>query len=161
MTESLIEKYKLYYSTDENYAISFVKKNLADAENKWIKILHFKVGDGNDIKKLEFENVVCEIFLKKILPVQPPKEYFSDPEDYILNCEAITWETAQRDIAEQKKRRIQGHKYSMIGRKVKIANKKFDGTDAEPKYLEEYKVVYVRRLNPDKPLKKLKFKIAE
>lgn len=153
MTKNLIEKYKLHYSTDENYAVYFVKKYLAAAKHKWINILKYKVGEGNDAKKLKFEVVVCELFLKKIFPVYPSKESFKSPEDYTLNCEATTWVTAQKDIVQQKKAKIQGHRYVIIGRTVQIKNENYDGSENEPKYFEEYKVVYVRRLNPDKTLK--------
>ena len=152
MTGSLIEQYKMYYNTDEHYAVDFVKKNLLDSENRWVNILYCNVGEGNNIRKLEFEYVVCEIFLKKLLPAYPPKEYFSNIEDYILNCEAIIWDTAKRDIAEQKRCRIKGHKYSLTGRRIKVINENYDGSDTEPQEIEQYKVVYVKRLNPDKPL---------
>ena len=115
MHEDLIEKYKEYCRSGESYAVLFVKKYLRAAKNKWIDILDFEVGYHNDIHELEFKNVVCALFDKKIQPKYPPKKMFNSDEEYTLACRAVTWETAHRDISAQRGKNIEGLEYSLRG----------------------------------------------
>lgn len=129
MKKSLIEKFKLYCTTEESFAVLFVKKYLKAAENKWIDILSCEVGAYNEIEELEFKSVVCELFEKNLKPKYPPKENFASKSEYILTCRAITWETAHRDIDAQRAKNIQGQKYSLQGVRKKFKN---------PNYTDEY-----------------------
>ena len=129
MKDSLLEKYKHYCATAESFAVLFVKKYLRAAENKWIDIIDFEVGRFNDVEKLEFKYVVCELFKKNLKPKYPPKENFKNDADYIFACRAVTWETAHEDIDTQRQKNIHGPKYSLRGKRVKVAN---------PNYSDEY-----------------------
>ena len=124
---ALIEKYKLYSRTEESYAVLFVKKHLRAAENKWIDIVDFEVGQHNEFEKLEFEFVVCELFEKNIRPQYPSRKLFQYEHEYILACRAITWETAHRDIAEQRQKKIHGSQYSLRGIRKRIKNPQYTG----------------------------------
>ena len=129
MKDDLIEKYKEYANSEESYAVLFVKKYLKAAENKWIDIVDFEVGSHNNVEKFGFQYVTCELFTKKILPQYPSKKSFTDERGYTLACRAITWETAHRDIYEQRQKKIQGSIYSLRGIRIRIKN---------PKYTEEF-----------------------
>ncbi|MBR5914068.1 MAG: hypothetical protein IKZ58_06890 [Selenomonadaceae bacterium] len=125
MNENLIEKYKEYCNSEESYAVLFVKKHLKVAKGKWIDIIDFEVGYHNNETKLEFKNVVCELFEKNLKPEYPPKGMFGCERDYILACRAITWETAHEDIAEQRQKHIKGFLYSLRGVRIKYKNNNY------------------------------------
>ncbi|MBQ7704239.1 MAG: hypothetical protein IJT73_02240 [Selenomonadaceae bacterium] len=125
--EAMVEKYKHYCRTEESYAVLFVKKYLRAAEDKWIDIVDFEVGRYNNAHELEFQSVVCELFPKNLKPKYPPKKMFEAEADYTLACRAITWQTAHKDIEEQREKNIQGSKYVLRGIRVKIANPNYTG----------------------------------
>ena len=176
--EEMVEKYKHYCRTEESFAVLFVKKYLRASDNKWIDIIDLELGEDTTVENIEFKSVTCELFEKTIKPKYPPKQYFQSDEEYTLICRAITWETAHKDINNQRAQNIQGSKYSLGGTVHRTKNKNYSGyfvKDApaeikalaknlndrsnplwkeaakyishEPKYFNEYKLNYVKRLN--------------
>ena len=133
--DELVEKYKKYCCTYESFAVLFVKKYLIASDGKWIDIVDCDVDFNDNVGNLEFKNVTCELFKKKILPKYPPKQIFESDEDYILTCRAITWQTAHEDINTQRAQNIQGPKYSLSGKDC-----------GEPQYFYKYELYNVKRL---------------
>ncbi len=141
MKDTLTEKYKKYANSEESYAVLFVKKYLKAAANKWIDIIDWEVGRYNDVKALEFQEVTCELFEKKIIPQYPSKNSFAYERDYILTCRAITWETAHRDIDEQRLKNITGPIYSLRGIRIRIKNPQHTGEFFVPNAPDEIKAL--------------------
>ena len=137
MEKSLIDKYLEYASTDEAYAILFVKKNLNASLNKWVDILSHDNAWGFEHHRLEFKNVTCELFERKLQPQYPKKTDFSTQEAYEIACRAITWNIAHEDIERQRTKGINGRRYQIAGRLVKRTSIFVDDAPEEIKALEK------------------------
>ncbi len=119
MNDKLIKKYLAYANTDEAFAVLFVKKYLPQLKGHWIDVAdceRYEMSSDN----LHFRFVVGGLYDRKIKPVYPPKSLFTkegqfDERRYLMMIRAITWETAHKDIAQQKPKRLRKHKFKIIG----------------------------------------------
>lgn len=122
--QELLEKHKKYATTEEAFAILFVKKYLKQSSGMWVDILNYQLLNHYDYRNLQFKKVKCELFKRTINPVYPPKSEFEDEEEYYMICRAITWEAANEDIEQQRANGIKGKFYTLEGVRFKDFKKK-------------------------------------
>lgn len=138
MNEKLLKKYLEYASTEEAFAVLFVKKYLAQAKGHWIDIVEcqrYEMSSDN----LHFRFVIGGLYKRNIKPQYPPKSEYTidgifDERGYYLMTRAITWEAAHRDIEQQKSKNVIRSKFKITGvsyPKVRCANNYFRD-DAPP-----------------------------
>ena len=119
MNDKLLKRYIEYAKTDEALAVLFVKKHLARAKGHWVDIdecRRYEMSSDN----LHFRFVVGGLYKRKVQPQYPPKsEYTIDgifnEREYSSMTRAITWETAHKDIEQQKSKRITPVKFEITG----------------------------------------------
>lgn len=119
MNDKLLKKYLEYASTEEAFAVLFVKKHLAQAKGHWVDIVEcrrYEMSSDN----LHFRFVVGGLYKRKLQPQYPSKsEYTIDGKfkerEYYLMTRAITWETAHKDIEQQKSKNIAPSKFKVTG----------------------------------------------
>lgn len=119
MDDKLLEKYLAYASTEDAFAILFVKKYLAQAQGHWIDIIDSKRYEMSE-DNLHFRFVVGGLYKRKLRPQYPSKSEYTingkfDERSYYLMTRAITWETAHNDIEQQKKKNVSITKFKITG----------------------------------------------
>jgi len=135
--ETSKEKYKKYLdyyleyaSTDKARAVLFAKKYLNKSSGHWIDIIDCESYQSESPKILEFKLVICGLYKRKLKPNYPPKKEFIhngkfDKKEYYLAVRAITWETANRDISQQKSKGVKGEFFEIRGVKYNKNKGKF------------------------------------
>ena len=96
-----------------------MKKHLAQAKGYWIDIIdcrRYEMSSDN----LHFRFVVGGLYRRKIKPQYPSKSVYTtnsrfDERGYYLMVRAITWETAHKDIEQQKSQNIAPRKFKITG----------------------------------------------
>ena len=120
MDDKLLKKYLKYANTDEALAVLFVKKHLvAQAKGHWIDVAdceRYEMSSDN----LHFRFVVGGLYKRKIQPKYPSKSTYTidgkfDESGYYLMVRAITWETAHKDIEQQKLNKVVTQKFKITG----------------------------------------------
>ncbi|WPC75935.1 hypothetical protein [Vibrio porteresiae] len=125
MDKNLLKKYLEYAASEEAIAVLFVKKHLKKAKDHWIDISNSrkikysyqcKISDGD----LHFKFVTGRLYKRKLKPQYPPKSEFMEngrfrEHDYYLAIRAITWETAHKDIEQQKKKSVKAINFNITG----------------------------------------------
>lgn len=119
MDDKLLRKYLEYASTDEAFAVLFVKKYLDQAKGHWVDVVdcqRYEMSPDN----LHFRFVVGGIYERRLRPQYPSKSAFTmdgkfDERGYYLMVRAITWETAHKDIEQQKSKRVAASKFKITG----------------------------------------------
>lgn len=127
------EKYKQYLdyaSTDEARAVLFAKTHIKKSPGHWIDIVDCDAYQSTSPSVLEFKLVVCGLYKRKLKPIYPPKKKFKydckfDQGEYYLAVRAITWETANKDISQQKGKGIKGELFEIKGVKYNKNKGKF------------------------------------
>ena len=119
MNDKLLKKYLEYASTEEAFAVLFVKKHIAQAKGHWVDIVECRRYEMSS-DTLHFRFVVGGLYKRKIQPQYPSKsEYTIDGKfnerEYYLMTRAITWETAHKDIEQQKSKNIAPSKFKVTG----------------------------------------------
>ena len=119
MDEKLLAMYLEHASTEDAMAILFVKKNMQQSAKKWVDIIDCEQYTLSD-DKLHFRFVEFGLYKRTIKPKYPSKSNFThngkfDERRYYTAVRAITWETANRDIYQQKGKGIIGEKYRITG----------------------------------------------
>jgi len=119
MDEKLLKKYLQYTNSEEAFAVLFVKKHLSQAKGHWLDITNFRRYDMSP-DNLHFRYVVGGLYKRKIQPKYPSKTTYTfngefDEREYYLMIRAITWETAYKDIEQQKSKRIAPMKFKITG----------------------------------------------
>ncbi len=150
MDDKLLKKYLAYASTDEGFAVLFVKKNLAKSEGHWVDIVdceRYVMSDDN----LHFKFVTGGLYKRKLQPQYPPKSDYTfngkfDEHRYYLMVRAITWETAHKDIEQQKSKKVAAIKFKITGVSFdkNRDNKNFFRDDAPPEIKALAKNLYDR-----------------
>jgi hypothetical protein len=130
LPEDKLRKYLEYASTDEARAVIFVKKELRKSKGHWIDVVDCFSYQNHDPSVLEFKYVVCGLYKRKLKPNYPPKQNFIingkvNEKKYYLSVRAITWETAQKDISQQKNKGIKGDIFEIKGVKYNKNRGKF------------------------------------
>jgi hypothetical protein len=138
MDDRLLKKYLEYASTDEAFAVLFVKKHLAQAKGHWVDIVdcrRYEMSSDN----LHFRFVVGGLYKRRIQPQYPSKSGFTsdgkfDERGYYLMIRAITWETAHKDIEQQKSKKVAASKFKITGVSYEKnrGNKNYFRDDAPP-----------------------------
>jgi len=119
MDDKLLKKYLAYANTDEAFAVLFIKKYLPQANGHWIDVAEcerYELSSDN----LHFRFVVGGLYDRKIRPIYPSKSAFTkegkfDERSYLMMVRAITWETAHKDIMQQKSKKLRKHKFKLTG----------------------------------------------
>jgi hypothetical protein len=119
MDDKLLRKFLEYASTDEAFAVLFVKRHLAQAKGHWVDIVvcqRYEMSPDN----LHFRFVVGGLYKRKIQPQYPSKSAYTidgkfDERRYYLMTRAITWETAHKDIEQQKSKNVVASEFKVTG----------------------------------------------
>lgn len=119
MNEKLLKKYLEYASTEEAFAVLFVKKHLTEAKGHWLDIVEYRRYEMSS-DNLHFRFVFGGLYKRKIQPQYPPKSEYTndgkfDERGYYLMTRAITWETAHKDIEQQKSKKVAPSKFKITG----------------------------------------------
>jgi len=138
MDDKLLKKYLKYAKTEEAFAVLFVKKHLAQAKGHWVDIVdsrRYEMSSDN----LHFRFVVGRLYKRKIQPQYPSKSAYTidgkfDDRGYYLMIRAITWETAHKDIEQQKSKNVASRQFKITGISYdkNRSNKDFFREDAPP-----------------------------
>ena len=138
MDNKLLKKYLRYANTDEAFAVLFVKKHLTQAKGHWVDIVdcrRYEMSSDN----LHFRFVVGGLYKRRIKPQYPSKSAYTidgkfDEHKYYMMVRAITWETAHRDIEQQKSKNVVSRKFKITGISYdkNRSNKDFFREDAPP-----------------------------
>lgn len=138
MDDRLLARYREYASTEEAFAVLFVKKHLAQAKGHWVDAVDFRRYEMSP-DNLHFRFVVGGLYKRKIHPQYPPKSGYTvsgrfDENSYYLMTRAITWETAHKDIEQQKAARVRPLKFEVTGVSYdrNRGNKNYFRDDAPP-----------------------------
>jgi hypothetical protein len=119
MDDKLLKKFLEYASTDEAFAVLFVKKHLAQAKGHWVDIVdcqRYEMSSDN----LHFRFVVGDLYKRKLQPQYLSKSAFTidgkfDERGYYLMIRAMTWEAAHKDIEQQKSKNVTPSKVKITG----------------------------------------------
>jgi hypothetical protein len=119
MYNKLLKRYLEYASTEEAFAVLFVKKHLAQAMGCWVDIVDCQRYEMSS-DSLHFGFVVGGLYKRKIQPQYPSKSAYTingqfDERGYYLMTRAITWETAHKDIEQQKSKNVAPSKFKITG----------------------------------------------
>ncbi|OLQ72297.1 hypothetical protein BIT28_24495 [Photobacterium proteolyticum] len=119
MEKKLLSKYLEYAVTEEALAVLFVKNNLNKAKGYWVDISDCRRYEMSE-DDLHFRFVNGGLYKRKIKPKYPPKSAFTvngkfKEREYYLAIRAITWETAHRDIEQQKRKRVKAVNFKITG----------------------------------------------
>lgn len=133
MDDELLEKYLEYAKSEESLAVLFVKKHLAQAKGHWIDIVDCQRYEMYSDELLHFRFVLGGLYKRKIQPEYPSKSSIYTDREYYLMVRAITWETAHRDIEQQKSKNIASRKFKITG--IRYAKNKSKSKKRSPKYV--------------------------
>ena len=153
MDDKLLKKYLEYANTEEAFAVLFVKKHLAQAKGHWVDIVDFRRYEISS-DNLHFRFVVGGLYKRKIQPQYPSKSAYTidgkfNERGYYLMARAITWETAHKDIEQQKSKNVAASKFKITGVSYdkNRSNKDYFRDDAPPEIKALAKDLY-DRTNP-------------
>jgi hypothetical protein len=119
MDDKLLRKYLDYASSEEAFAVLFVKKHLAQAKGHWVDIVDCRRYEMSS-DDLHFRFVVGGLYKRKIQPQYPSKVTYTidgkfDERGYYLMTRAITWENAHKDIEQQKSKNVSPSNFKITG----------------------------------------------
>ena len=119
MDERLLARYREYASTEEAFAVLLVKKHLAQAKGHWVDVVDYRRYEMSP-DNLHFRFVRGGLYKRKLHPQYPPKSLYTangqlDEHRYYLMTRAITWETAHKDIEQQKAAKVRPLKFEVTG----------------------------------------------
>ena len=150
MDDKLLWKYLEYANTEEAFAVLFVKKHLDQAKGHWVDVLECRRYEMSD-DDLHFRFVVGGLYKRRIQPQYPPESAYTvdgkfDERRYYLMIRSITWETAHKDIAQQKSNNVAAVRFKITGVSYdkNRDNKDFFRADAPPEIKALAKNLYDR-----------------
>ncbi len=153
MDDKLLKKYREYANTEEAFAVLFVKKHLAQAKGHWIDIVDFRRYEMSS-DNLHFRFVEGGLFKRRIQPQYPSKLAYTidgklDERRYYLMTRAVTWETAHKDIEQQKSISVAASDFKITGVSYdkNRSNKDYFRDDAPPEIKALAEDLY-NRTNP-------------
>lgn len=119
MNDILLRKYREYANSEDALAVLFVKKNLPQAKDHWIDIADCRRYEMSPYD-LHFRFVLGGLYTRKIRPEYPPRSAFTnngefDERRYLFLARAITWETAHKDITQQKSKNVSASEFKITG----------------------------------------------
>lgn len=120
MDEKILKKYLEYANTEEALAVLFVKNHLIKAKGHWVDIIDCDRYEMSDPDDLYFRFVEGDLYKRKIQPCYPSKSAYIingkfNEREYYLMVRAITWETAHKDIEQQKSKNVVATRFKIIG----------------------------------------------
>ncbi|MBK1694075.1 hypothetical protein CKO09_04900 [Chromatium weissei] len=128
MKNELLAKYLQYAKTEEALAVLFVKKHLVQAKGHWVDIVDYQrceIFEERHHRIISTDNfyfrfVIGNLYKRKIQPKYPSKAAYTidgkfDEREYYLMARAITWETAHRDIEQQKSKNVAAQQFKITG----------------------------------------------
>lgn len=141
MHEKLLARYREYTSTDEAFAVLFVKKHLTQAKGHWVDVVDYRRYEMSP-DNMHFRFVIGRLYEKKLHPQYPPKSSYTvndqfDEQRYKMITRAITWETAHRDIEQQRAANSRPLKFEITGVSYdkNRGNKNFFREDTPPEIM--------------------------
>jgi len=153
MNEKLLKKYLSYTNSEESFAVLFTKKYLIQAKGNWVDIIDsspYEMSSDN----LHFRFVKGGLYKRNIKPKYPSKDTCTingkfDECKYRQMVRAITWETAHRDIEQQKLKNVKAIKFKITGVSYdkNRSNKNYFSDDA-PKEIKALANDLNNRTNP-------------
>jgi hypothetical protein len=119
MDERLLKKYREYANSEEAFAVLLVKKHLPQAKGHWVDVVDCRRYEMSP-DRMHFRFVIGGLFKRKVQPKYPPRSDYTtngkfDERAYYLMARAITWETAHKDIGQQKEKCIAPLKFEVKG----------------------------------------------
>lgn len=119
MDDRLLKKYRKYANTEEAFAVLFVKKHLTQAKGHWVDVDDFQRYEMSE-DNLHFRFVTGGLYKRIIQPKYPSKSEFTvngrfDEHRYYFMARAITWETAHKDIEQQKAKCAAAKNFKITG----------------------------------------------
>jgi hypothetical protein len=119
MDKKLLNTYRKYASSEESIAVLFVRHNLEKAKGFWIDIDEYDRYEMSSDDS-HFKYVNGALYKKIIAPKYPSKSEYTingifDERSYMLMVRAITWETARRDISQQKQKHVKPLRFKITG----------------------------------------------
>lgn len=114
MDEKLIKSYLKYKNSQTEQAVLFVGKYIRCVKRFWVEILSCRYIKKDEYlyyfydfsinnKNMLYKSVTCNLYNRRIQPEYPIKPDEECDEKTRLWCNAITWNTAKKDIEQQKK----------------------------------------------------------
>ena len=115
----LLDRYLKYAASEEAYAVLFVKKHLAQAKGHWVDIVDRRQYEESS-DPLHFRFVTGDLYKRRLTPKYPSESAFTSngefrEREYRLATRAITWETAHRDIEQQRSKRLPATRFEITG----------------------------------------------
>lgn len=154
MDDRLLKLYRAYASSEEAFAVLFVKKHMTQAKGHWVDIANcrrYELSSDN----MHFRFVVGGLYQRKLHPQYPPKSAYTvegkfNEREYYLMTRAITWQTAHKDIEQQKSKGVACKRFRITGVSYdkNSDNNQFFRDDAPP----EIKALAQNLLNRTDPL---------
>lgn len=130
------DEYFDYLRSAEAKAISFTRRYLPQAKGCWVDMLAFReypsVSNVYSSKFPNYSLVLCELYEKRILPQYPSEFDFEDELMYYRAIRRITWETANKDIEQQKSEGVKPPRFKLIGYNDESKNTGYFRDDAPP-----------------------------
>jgi len=119
MDNKLLKKYLEYANSEDAFAVLFVKKHLPQAKGHWVDIFTSERYERSS-DKLHFRFVAGRLYKRRIQPKYPPKDAYIidgkfDEHRYYQMARAITWDTAHKDIEQQKSKKVTPLRFNMKG----------------------------------------------
>ena len=119
MDKRLLKLYLEYASSEEAFAVLFVKTHLAQTKGHWVDIRNFRRYEMSP-DKLHFRFVIGSLYKRKLRPRYPLKSDYTvngnfKEREYYLMTRAITWETAHKDIEQQKAKNVRPLNFEVTG----------------------------------------------
>jgi len=119
MDEKLLKKHLKYANSEESFAVLFTKKHLIQAKGHWIDIIDFNRYEMSS-DNLHFRFVEGGLYKRKLKPRYPSKATYTingkfNEHEYYMMARAITWETAHKDIEQQKSKNVAAREFKITG----------------------------------------------
>lgn len=123
-------KFGVRYSSQEARLVEMVRKNVLAARGNWVDILSYDEMKGRFAFDVEFKMLEFELFPKRLHPKLPKREIGQSKAAYSDVVRRIVWETAHKDINEQRAEGVVGKRYCLKARLVKPSAEEFFVDDA-------------------------------
>jgi len=119
MDNKLLDRYRKYASSDEAFAVIFVRKHLVQAKEHWVDAVDYRRYEMSP-DNLHFRFVRGGLYRRTLQPQYPQKSTCVvdgkfDEERYYQLVRAITWEAAHMDIGQQKARKVRPLNFEVTG----------------------------------------------
>lgn len=141
MKDNLLTRFKEFSNTVESCAIIFIKENVEKANGCWVDIKYAKLHKYSS-DRFQFRVVTGRLYKRTIKPKYPSKKSFIkngvfDKGAYEYTVRAITWDTANRDIENQKAAGVKPLNFEVYGVRYNAAGFFKDDAPEEIKALEK------------------------